>query len=89
MSTRSWTSSPVDDTFLLNDVVFTNSELGQVEESAFALGEIATNSAQRIVYDNVNGELFYDSDGVGGVDQFQFASLAPQLAISSDNFIIV
>ena len=81
--------NPVEDTFLLNDVVFTNSGLGQLEELAFALGEIATNSAQRIVYDNLNGELFYDSDGVGGVDQIQFASLTPQLAISSDDFTII
>ncbi len=81
--------SPVEDTFLLDHAVFTNSGLGQLEESAFALGEIATNSAQRIVYDKVNGELSYDPDGVGGADQLQFASLTPQLAISSDDFIIV
>jgi hypothetical protein len=57
--------SAADDKLLLNHAIFTNIGLGQLDASAFALGELGTNSTQRVIYDEASGGLFYDSDGNG------------------------
>jgi VCBS repeat-containing protein len=80
---------PAADTFMLDDSIFTNTALGRLAASAFVVGQSATNSAQHVVYDNVSGRLFYDADGLGGANQFQFAALAPNLSVSFGDFLIV
>ena len=80
---------PTLDSFELAQDIFTNSPVGELAASAFVTGEIAASADDRIIYDDMTGALFYDSDGAGGADQFQFASLSSHLALSSNDFFIV
>lgn len=80
---------PAADTFTLDDSVFANTALGRLAASAFVVGLSAADAADRVIYDDVSGRLFYDADGLGGASQVQFAAVAPNLAISADDFLIV
>ena len=80
---------PTLDGFELSHDVFTDSPVGELAASAFVTGQTAASADDRVIYDDMTGALFYDSDGTGGAGQFQFASLTPHLAAPSDDFFIV
>jgi len=80
---------PTTDRFELNHDLFSNASSGELAASAFAIGHTAADTDQRVIYNDMTGALFYDSDGAGGADQFPFASLSPHLALSSNDFFIV
>jgi Ca2+-binding RTX toxin-like protein len=48
---------------------------GKVTSQMFILGTAATSSSHRFIYNVGNGDLFYDSDGVGGNEQEKIARL--------------
>ncbi|QHG17565.1 calcium-binding protein [Nostoc sp. ATCC 53789] len=68
---------------------------GSLAESAlltsqFTIGSAATTDAQRFIYDNGTGALFFDQDGSGGTfTQVQFAQLSDGLSLSATNFVVV
>ncbi|MEE1654904.1 calcium-binding protein [Microvirga sp. CF3062] len=74
------------------DVAFVETTYGSyyvnhlLKASAFGLGGWATTSAQRIVYNQATGGLFYDADGTGAAAQVQFAQLTAGTALSAANF---
>ncbi len=70
--------SVADDTFLLDDDIFTKAgAVGHLAAAAFHIGTAAHDLDDRIIYDKTTGKLFYDADGnkSGGVAAIQFALL--------------
>ncbi|WP_112664065.1 M10 family metallopeptidase C-terminal domain-containing protein [Microvirga flavescens] len=55
---------------------------------ALSIGASAKGWGAQIVYNNVTGELFYDSDGFGYAAQIKFATLSAGLALTSANFVL-
>ncbi|MDZ8032149.1 calcium-binding protein [Nostoc sp. DedSLP04] len=63
---------------------------GVLKASQFTLGESATTSSQRFIYNSTTGALFFDSDGsAGAFTQVQFAGLSPGLSLTNNNFVVV
>ncbi|MBD2535110.1 calcium-binding protein [Nostoc flagelliforme FACHB-838] len=61
-----------------------------VSASQFTLGTSATTIAQRFIYDNSTGGLFFDLDGSASrFTQVQFAQLDAGVALTKDNFVVV
>jgi Ca2+-binding RTX toxin-like protein len=70
-----------DDTIWLDATIF-DAVGGNVSADEFVIGAAAQEAGDRIIYDDVSGALFYDSDGVGGTAAVQFAELSPGLALT-------
>ncbi|MBE9106088.1 hypothetical protein IQ229_14400 [Nostoc cf. edaphicum LEGE 07299] len=63
---------------------------GVLETSQFTLGESATTSTQRFIYNSTTGALFFDLDGsAGAFTQVQFAGLSAGLSLTNNNFVVV
>ncbi|MEH2177886.1 beta strand repeat-containing protein [Nostoc sp.] len=63
---------------------------GVLQANQFTLGESATTSSQRFIYNSTTGALFFDSDGsAGAFTQVQFAGLSPGLSLTNNNFVVV
>ncbi|QSJ19913.1 hypothetical protein JYQ62_15100 [Nostoc sp. UHCC 0702] len=63
---------------------------GSLSESQFVIGTAATTNAQRFIYDNTTGALYFDLDGSGsGFTQQQLAQLTGGVTLSASNFTIV
>ena len=78
--------SVADDTILLDVSVFSGISAGALDADAFHVGASAADAEDRIIYNSASGALYYDPDGVGGADAILFATLAPGLALTQDNF---
>lgn len=78
------------DTILLDNAVFTGLTGGALTANAFRVGTAASDSNDRVIYNNVTGALSFDPDGVGGTGQTQFATIlgSPNNVTSSDFFVI-
>jgi Ca2+-binding RTX toxin-like protein len=64
--------------------------VGTLLASQFSIGSAASAIAQRFIYDNNTGALFFDQDGKGGAfAQVQFAQLGSGLSLSATNFVVV
>jgi Ca2+-binding RTX toxin-like protein len=61
---------------------------GTLPDAIFAQGTAATTAAQRILYDQVKGDIWYDPDGSGAAAKQLVASLTDGLAITSSDFLI-
>lgn len=61
------------DRFLLDRSLFAALSPGELSENAFVRGTAALDAEDRIIFDPVNGALYYDADGAGGVAAVQFA----------------
>ncbi|MEH2302964.1 MAG: hypothetical protein V7K88_29345 [Nostoc sp.] len=63
--------------------------IGSLQKSQFTIGTSATTSAQRFIYDNITGALYYDQDGSTGVfNQVKFAQLSAGLSLTNNNFVV-
>ena len=79
-----------DDTIRLDDDIFSSSlGLGSVAGSQFVIGAAALDASDRIIYDDATGAVYYDSDGIGGAAQIQFATLSAGLALTNLDFFVV
>ncbi len=79
-----------DDEIQLDNAIFTQLLLdGALDPNAFVIGPAATTDAHRIVYNGMNGELYYDSDGVGGQAAMLFAVLKTAPALDSTDFLVI
>jgi len=63
--------------------------LGTLAASAFFQGAAAHDANDRIIYNPVSGNLFYDSDGTGANAAVRFATLTGTPAIANTNFNVV
>ena len=79
------------DTIVLENLVFPGLPAGGLALAAFAanLTGFATDALDRIIYETDTGRLFYDFDGTSAGAKFQFAVLAPGLALSQFDFLVV
>jgi Ca2+-binding RTX toxin-like protein len=63
---------------------------GSLSASQFTLGTSATTIAQRFIYDNSTGELYFDRDGsASGFTQVKFAQLLGGVTLTETNFVVV
>jgi Ca2+-binding RTX toxin-like protein len=60
----------------------------ELAAGAFRTGPAATDADDRIIYDSTTGALYFDSDGVGGAAQIQFATLTGAPPITANDFIV-
>lgn len=59
---------------------------GKLADGAFALGSSANDADDRIIYDSLTGQIFYDADGAGGAAAVLFAQVAAGTALSAAHF---
>ncbi|BBD69454.1 hemolysin-type calcium-binding region [Nostoc commune NIES-4072] len=59
-----------------------------LEPNQFTIGTSATAIAQRFIYDNITGALYFDQDGSNSAfTQVQFAQLSAGLSLTEKNFV--
>lgn len=82
--------SVIDDTIQLSSSIFTKAgPVGQLNTWRFVTGPEATDSLDRIIYDDATGALYYDSDGDGAAAAVQFAQLSTGLTLTSADFQVI
>ncbi len=77
------------DRILLDDAIFAGIAPGALAAGAFVTGAAATDIDDRIVYDSVTGQLFYDLDGSGAGSAVQFASVAAGTVLAASDFAVI
>jgi Ca2+-binding RTX toxin-like protein len=79
------------DTFRLHSAVFSALSPGGLDANAFqsAASTVALTTEARILFDTASGNLYYDSDGMGGVDAVAFATVAGLSGSLTHNDFIV
>jgi serralysin len=81
--------APGIDKIQLDDAIFTAiGAVGALAVGAFALGTVALEADDRILYDAATGDLAYDEDGMGAIAPVVFAKLTPGLAIGAGDFLV-
>jgi Ca2+-binding RTX toxin-like protein len=79
-----------DDAIHLALTVFTGLVAGELDGDAFALGSSASDAEDRILYDGKTGALSFDADGTGSeAGAVRFATLAKNLDLSADHFLVI
>jgi Ca2+-binding RTX toxin-like protein len=61
---------------------------GTLAASRFVLGTTATNTTQRFIYNQSNGALFFDIDGLGGTAQVQIATLSNKPGLVASDIVV-
>jgi Ca2+-binding RTX toxin-like protein len=61
---------------------------GALAAARFTTGTVANTAAQRFVYDNASGSLFFDIDGNGSAAQVQIALLNSRPALNNNSFLV-
>ncbi len=74
---------------VLSQTIFTAIGLGDLDAGAFQLGTAADDAADRIIYDQTTGKLYYDADGNGAGSQVLFAQVTAGAALTNADFQIV
>lgn len=78
------------DKIVLENAIFRKVGLsGALSADAFYIGTAAHDTTDRIIYDDQNGKLYYDSNGTGTGGLVQFAILSAGLALHSTDFLII
>jgi Ca2+-binding RTX toxin-like protein len=79
-----------DDTIQLDSSVFAGLEAGALDATEFLSNDtgIAETAEQHIIYDNVSGNLYFDSDGSGAAESVLFATLSAGLVLDENDFIL-
>jgi len=78
-----------EDRLQLDGGVFAGLRSGSLDASAFTADKNATRADHRIVYHAETGELFFDADGSGRIEQAKFAQFVPGTVLSADLFLVV
>jgi phospholipase/lecithinase/hemolysin len=86
---RIYDFDPAADTIRLDDAIFGGLSLGSLSPGAFALGSLAAQADDRIIYDPASGKLYFDADGIGGMAPVHFATLNAGLSLTAADFFIV
>ncbi|MES0068024.1 calcium-binding protein [Mesorhizobium sp. M0074] len=79
----------LQDKIQLDDAVFAGLKLGGLSSDAFFAGTAAHDSSDHIIYNSSTGALSFDSDGIGGTAQIQFATLSPGLSLAAGSFLVI
>src|SRR5262245_21554511 len=79
-----------DDTIQLDQDIFSSSlGLGTIANGEFVIGTAAQDANDRIIYNNVTGDLFFDADGNGATAAVRFANVGAGLAFTNNDFLVV
>ena len=78
-----------NDVMHLDNAVFTGLPNGGLAPAAFFRGPGPHDTNDRIIYNAATGGLFFDPDGTGAAATVRFATLAPGLALSSTDFLVI
>ena len=73
----------------MDDAIFTGLAAGSLAASGFLSGAgltSAATAAQRVVYNTTTGDIYYDSDGVGGAASQRFAINSNLTAVCNYDF---
>ncbi len=62
---------------------------GTLSNTRFVLGTAATNTSHRFIYNQSNGALFFDVDGLGGTAQVQLATLSTKPGLVASDIVVV
>jgi phospholipase/lecithinase/hemolysin len=81
--------SVVDDSIVLDHGVFAGLAAGTLASGAFAVGSVASEADDRVIYDPATGNLWFDSDGAGGADAVLFATVGSGRAMTASDLIVV
>lgn len=82
----------VDDVIQLENAIFTKLlKTGFLETAQFAANAsgLATDKADRIIYETDTGKLSYDADGTGAGKAVHFATLTAHLTLAADDFFVI
>ncbi|MER8611841.1 calcium-binding protein [Mesorhizobium sp. M0563] len=79
----------LQDKIQLDDAVFAGLKSGGLSSDAFFAGTAAHDSSDHIIYNSSTGALSFDSDGIGGASQIQFATLSPGLSLAAGSFLVI
>ncbi len=78
------------DKIALDDAVFAAiGPTGALNANAFVTGSAAGDADDRIIYNNLTGQLLYDADGNGAGAAIQFATLQPGLTLTASDFTVI
>jgi Ca2+-binding RTX toxin-like protein len=78
------------DKFWMENSVFTTlGAAGALNPNFFKLGAAATDADDHIVYNNLTGALFYDSNGNAAGGSTQFATLTTKPILSAGDFVVI
>ncbi|PDQ20308.1 calcium-binding protein, partial [Mesorhizobium sanjuanii] len=72
----------------LENAIFAGLSAGALTAAAFFAGTAAHDSSDHIIYNSSTGALSFDSDGIGGAAQIQFATLSPGLSLTASSFFV-
>ena len=78
----------VDDTILLDQMIFSALAAGQLSQENVVKGTQALDAMDHIIYDSNAGQLLYDADGAGGTDAILFATIGKGLQIDYIDFVV-
>jgi Ca2+-binding RTX toxin-like protein len=78
-----------DDTFQLDNAVFTGLTDGALSAGAFALSSATAEADDRVIYDQATGNLFFDADGGARDNQTLFATLTNRTTITAGDFFVI
>lgn len=84
--------SVVDDTFRLENAIFTKLSLpGTLATENFISGASANalDSNDYLIYDTTNGSLYYDADGSGSAVKIEFVTLIGNPLLTASDIVIV
>ena len=79
------------DVVQIDDAVFSGGGLtvGKLAGALFTTGSSADDASDRIIYNIVTGQLFYDSDGIGGKAQVLFATVTVGLELTNGDIEVI
>jgi Ca2+-binding RTX toxin-like protein len=80
-----------DDLIHLSHKAFANlGAKGKLQDDAFYIGANANDESDRIIFDGgYTGNLFYDPDGTGPIQQVKFAGVTHDVNLKASHFLIV
>ena len=81
----------ISDQILLENSAFLGLPAGRLAATAFVgnLQGAAMDTADRIIYETDTGRLWFDRDGTGAATAICFATLAPSLAVTAADFLVI
>ncbi|MGL4487986.1 MAG: calcium-binding protein [Rhizobiaceae bacterium] len=81
---------PVDDIIWLQQAnVFNAIAKGSLAAANFVIGSVALDANDRIIYNQANGNIFYDPDGNGATARILFAQVAANTVLTSADFFVI
>ena len=63
--------------------------LGTLDAGELAFGTAANVPGQHLIYNPLNGALFYDADGYGGAAQVQIALLSGHPGLVASDIVLI